>query len=375
MGLDKIVRLEALVGKGLLTKSETVDTLGRGLVLYNYTNACTYAGAWDEDTLNARGTIYDKATGEVVAQAFPKFFNLGENGLSQTECFQWDKPLGIFEKVDGSLGIVYPTGSGGRAVATRGSFHSDQAKRATLMLSKYNLAWVLSNITLLVEIVYPENRIMVDYKDREELVLLAAFDGTTELPWETVEVLSSMTGMPIAEVHEHQGTLQDILMACKEWKWNEREGWVIRFNDGQRVKIKCTDYLRVAKLKAHMGPLAVWEAMSVGKADEYLQALPEELRVEAESIYQTLDGQLDTLLQAVAGASVMVGIPSSGVSYPAERKEKAMAIQKISKECGIQGLQGVLLSLLGGTPVAKGLMRKIKPSGNVYVDVNSVIKG
>jgi RNA ligase len=374
MSLEKLKRLDELVSQRLLTKSETVDSSGRNLVLYNYTDACTYAKAWTEDTLNARGTIYSKATGELVAATFSKFFNLGENELSQRECFPWDKPWRAFEKVDGSLGTIYSTGDGGWAVATRGSFHSEQAKKATEMLSKYDLSHISACTSLVVEIVYPANRIMVDYKGVEVLVLLAAFNGDRELPWKTVKSLAEITGMGLPKTYDVMGLGE--LLAVKEYcKWNEWEGWVIRFDDGQRVKIKCTDYLRAAKLKAHMGPLAVWEAMSVGGIEKYLEALPEELREDAESVHRALEGQMDVLLAVVAGASVTLGIPLEGISDVAERKEKAMEIQNFARDRDIQGIQGVLLSLLSGKPVAPMLLKKLRPVGNAYVDVMDVVAG
>jgi RNA ligase len=84
----------------------------------------------------------------------------------------------VFDKMDGSLGILYPT-SQGMAVATRGSFTSEQALKATEILhekypewaqitydwfrSNFDANWYEVNYTDLVEIVYPENRIVVDY--------------------------------------------------------------------------------------------------------------------------------------------------------------------------------------------------------------------
>lgn len=77
------------------------------LILFNYTNQCTYDRAWDtEYTRNARGVIYDVFTGNLVAKPFPKFFNLGEMQETMLSNLP-NEPYKVFEKVDGSLGIIY----------------------------------------------------------------------------------------------------------------------------------------------------------------------------------------------------------------------------------------------------------------------------
>ena len=47
---------------------QVISPCGR-LILWNYTDLCTYERAWDEVTLNARGTVYEIETGKVIARA------------------------------------------------------------------------------------------------------------------------------------------------------------------------------------------------------------------------------------------------------------------------------------------------------------------
>src|ERR1700710_142802 len=91
----------------------------RPYVIYNYTEACQYAGAWTPVTLACRGLIVDIATDSVIARPFSKFFNHGE---ADAPSLRADAAVRVTDKADGSLGIIY-----GDAVATRGSFTSDQA--------------------------------------------------------------------------------------------------------------------------------------------------------------------------------------------------------------------------------------------------------
>ena len=71
-------------------------------------------------------------------------------------------------------------------MATRGSFESDQAIHATRRLNDYRFHRdTARRWTLLVEIVYPANRIVCDYTDRDGLIMLGAVrvrDGKTVGP-------------------------------------------------------------------------------------------------------------------------------------------------------------------------------------------------
>src|SRR5690606_37135186 len=76
------------------------------LAILNYTDQCQFDGHWNEVTMLARGLIYNRETGEVVARGLPKFFNWGdEKHASQLDP---DMPiLSAHDKIDGSLGIGY----------------------------------------------------------------------------------------------------------------------------------------------------------------------------------------------------------------------------------------------------------------------------
>ena len=144
------------------------------LVLYNYTDKCTYEKKWNKHTLNSRGTVYEISTGNRIACAFPKFFNFGELAVSRQRNLLKQREFTAFEKFDGSCGIIYFY-NGKWNVNTRGSFISDQAIKAEEMLGNYYIESLNKDITYIVEIIYPENRIIVDYKSEEKLVILAAF--------------------------------------------------------------------------------------------------------------------------------------------------------------------------------------------------------
>lgn len=146
------------------------------LYIYNYSPKAQYDRLWNDWTLACRGLIMN-ALYEVVARPFHKFFNLEET----ENLILPDEPFEVYEKMDGSLGILY-WADGKPAIATRGSFTSEQAIVATELLhTKYanSLEHLDPTKTYLFEIIYPENRIVIDYGDARKLVLLAVIDTKT----------------------------------------------------------------------------------------------------------------------------------------------------------------------------------------------------
>lgn len=147
--------------------------------IYNYTQKAQFDKVWNEVTIACRGLILDES-GKVIARPFDKFFNSEEtpDKIPQNTTFK------AYDKMDGSLGILYELPDKTPAIATRGSFLSEQALRGTTIfmesLDKLDRNWHrlfnVEKMTYLFEIIYPENRIVVDYKGARKLVFLGARD-------------------------------------------------------------------------------------------------------------------------------------------------------------------------------------------------------
>jgi RNA ligase len=126
------------------------------LTIWNYTERVQYENLWDDITLMCRGLVTDNE-GNIVARPFRKFFNIEENKHTPTRDFD------VYEKMDGSLGIFFYY-KGEPVFATRGSFTSEQAIKGKEILNKYNWEYgTYEGYTYLFEIIYPENKIVVDY--------------------------------------------------------------------------------------------------------------------------------------------------------------------------------------------------------------------
>lgn len=234
------------------------------LSIWNYSEKVQYDSLWDDITLSCRGLVTDDK-GNVVARPFRKFFNIEEGKHTPTEQFQ------VFEKMDGSLGILFFYGDEW-VFASRGSFTSDQAlKFKEIFTKKYKTSHLYTPNTYLFEIIYPENRIVVDYGNIEDVVMLGEINTESgdELD------LNHYTNSIFNVVKEYNG-IKDY-SSLKSLVDNNAEGFVVRFSNGDRMKIKGEEYLRLHRIMTNLSTTSVWEILSTnGKIDEFIKDVPDE---------------------------------------------------------------------------------------------------
>lgn len=334
-------RLPSLVEEGLLSCREHP---GQPLFIYNYTARCQYERAWTTETLACRGLVLD-ADGHVLARPFRKFFNIGEETPETVAPVPVGSDYLVSEKLDGSLGIAYRDPITGQiAIATRGAFASEQALWAT--------EWWQDNArgveipdgeTWLFEIIYPDNRIVVNYGDRAELVLLAVIDNATG----------------------HDRALPEHWPGAMARRWNDSaveelidgvdepqnfEGFVLYYpTTGQRAKVKLDEYVRLHRLLTHCSSKAIWELLASGQGlGEMLDHVPDEF-------FAWVRGQEAELLASYAEIERDCTEQFDRLAVADDRKASAAAFTK-------QAHPAVLFRMLDGKDYAPIIWKAIKPT-------------
>ncbi len=258
------------------------------LRILNYADKCQYEPRWNEVTRKTRGLIYNYDTLEVLARPFEKFFNYGQEAGVQ---FDLDAPiLGAFDKLDGSLGVSYVLPDGRVQIATRGSFESDQAIHANQILE--NEPWlqqlILDDVarghTTLWEIVYPENRIVVDYGDKDQLMRL----GSVNVDTGEFE--------PNYGLHIQSKTLREVLSLPER---DNAEGLVVWIDNKTAVKIKQQDYIELHRIVSSLSQKEVWRQLSAGTYDDFVVKLPDEFYGWADGVAKELNAQFKEVHNSV----------------------------------------------------------------------------
>lgn len=279
-------RLQAVVDEGLVT-----DRRHGGLRILNYTNKATYSEAWDEVTTLCRGLVVDDQ-GEVVARPFPKFFGVQE---PHAPAIPDGCAMHVTEKLDGSLGIAYRH-DGQTWITTRGRLDSPQGRQGTeIWRERYASVRFGPDVTPLFEVIYPENRVLVDYGTTRDLVLLAVIDIATgaDLPLDAIDWPG-----PVAAVRRF-GSVDEIIAGAEEDSDDAlTEGFVARFDTGGdgphlRVKVKSGRYVDLHRLKYGLNARRVWavaavEAMSAHSGDH--RAIASRLKLNPDEVLSRLHG-------------------------------------------------------------------------------------
>lgn len=316
------------------------------LLIWNYTQRCQFDRIWDEITMQCRGLITDR-DGRVRARPFKKFFNFGEHEGSDSLSLDGAT---ITEKLDGSLGVMYFDGEK-YALATRGSFYSDQAIKGTEMLQelieKYGDAWIRDDITYLFEIIYAQNRIVVKY-DKEWLALLTAFHNTTgdEIPHEQ---------LPLEDIRVPRYDNFNDFKELYSLESDNSEGLVVRFADGLRLKVKWDEYVRLHRIVTGVSAKSIWECLANGDGlDEILDRVPDEFFEWVQEVKGNLEREYEN--QLFAGNVVYKWVKDLPT-----RKDQAIKLQEITDN---RISRSIAFALLDGKDdkIPSIIWKAIKPS-------------
>jgi len=242
------------------------------LTIWNYSEKVQYDNLWDDITTQTRGLVTDDK-GNIVARPFKKFFNDSEKKHTPTPDFD------VYEKMDGSLGILFHY-EGEWVLATRGSFTSDQAVKGFEMLQKYDYQKLHKDYTYLFEIIYDYNRIVVKY-DYEDLVLLGMIDTKTGYEVDLygegndVRLKNLISNLGFKVVRKYDGINDYSIL--KGMIKDDEEGFVVKFSNGDRMKVKGEEYMKLHKLITSVSTTAIWEMLSEGRdVLELLKEVPDE---------------------------------------------------------------------------------------------------
>ena len=321
------------------------------LWILNYSKKTQTERRWNDATEKCRGLIVKAAwwsgAMEVIARPFEKFYNLSEHPEG---AFNLDAPVWATDKADGSLSILYPSPDGNWAIATRGSFTSEQAVEGTKMLRE-RIAEGFSpreGVTYLFEVIYPENRIVLDYGSERKLVLLDALvtDSVDRLPAGEA-FIEACDWFERAE--GHRSTLRKLLESPDR---PNAEGYVAYTHDGRMVKVKQEDYVQKHRMISGLSEIAVWEAVRDGTIVQLANEVPEEIRPWLIDVWQRLNNEADKIRSDALNAATR----ARAITF-LSRRDLALWVKATSDE------PDLTFALLDGKDITPSILRRIRPKG------------
>jgi RNA ligase len=286
--MNLLETLERYYNEGWLIKQTHTEL---PLTIWNYSQSTQYAGKWDEVTLMTRGLVTDNETGEIVGRPFKKFFNQDQNKHTPTKDFE------VYSKEDGSLIIAFQY-KGKWVIASRGSFTSEQAIAAEKLFYKleYHQKFDNEEYTHLFEYCSDWNRIVVKY-DTERLILLGMVENKTGDDL-NIDILASnffQKEMGFVDIVKKYDGITDYT-TLKGMVGDNEEGFVIRFSNGDRCKIKGEEYLRLHRIMTNISTVSIWETLSSGGSmEDILKDVPDEFFDKVTEVIKDLLIRFDNI--------------------------------------------------------------------------------
>ncbi len=296
--------------------------------------------------LECRGLKFSKE-GQLLARPFHKFFNLGER--EQPADVDWSRPHVVLDKLDGSM--VHPCIVNGELVFMTRMGVTEQARLALSYADQRVLDLAQATLdagqTAMFEFTSPMNRVVIAY-DQPEITLLAARENRTGryLTSDELGQLAERFGVqmvrPVAS-----GSTRDFVQLAREEAG--KEGYVIAFEDGHRLKLKTAYYaLRHKALSDISLEKNVLEWVANDAVDDIVPLLSPEAAGKLVTYRDRVMAALNRNLVALNGfVEAHRGI---------ERREFAEAVKaKVD-----QRLQAVAFQLLDGREGVEALKKELR---------------
>lgn len=244
-----------------------------------------------------RGITFDNATGRVIARKFHKFFNLGERPECDIGTFvNYNARHHIAEKLDGSMITPVPiANSSGQEGMMHIEWHTKMGKTTVAdqvlpyvdenpQYHKLALVCAMEGFTPIFEWCSPQQRIVVNHKE-DQLILTAIRNNETGEYHnrQQLEVVAEAWGLPLVKTFD-RGNIEDFVQHTRNL--TDKEGYVITFNDGHKIKLKSDWYVMLHKTKDKISHERYVVELIINEAiDDILPVLQEEDREMVEKYF------------------------------------------------------------------------------------------
>lgn len=259
------------------------------LIVWNYSVKTTYEGFWNTTTLMCRSLVTD-SNGIIISRGFGKFFNFEE--IVHSFPIDKFKDAKFYEKVDGSyIGIFWYIDKW--IARSKGSFTTIQAEKALEHFKSFeNVEQTFKKgLTHNFEVIYPNNRIVVDYGVKDTIVYLATTDnkGNSFVLDKLPNNVEKAKSFDITFDYDKIKAMDD----------GVNEGLVGVTKDGMRFKIKYATYVTNHGIITNTTSYDIWRGMKDGTIDELVALIPDEcygfvkkVRTEVQENYDIIINEI-----------------------------------------------------------------------------------
>lgn len=349
---------------------DTTSSMQSKFRIFSYYIA-SYSEWLKPDALECRGIMFELDDNNnpirIAARPPKKFFNLFENPF--TEDVKDDQVGLAFKKEDGSL-ISSFIDKGEVFLKSKGSLFSQQVLDAQKWLYDERrkpllecLKWYAENgITINMEWVSPDNRVVLTYEE-PRLIILNARNNITGEYIDLEDLVKDQTiNQYMVDNHPFE-TINELIEEVQELK--DQEGYVVYDSKGAEpvFKIKCPWYVHLHSVKSSVSSdKNLWEAVAEGVSDD-IKALFETDKASLDRI-----AKFESIYKKQFSFVYKTAIDIYNKLRGNSRKDYAIESQSILNEIGYPQLFNIVMRLYLNGP-DESIVDLIKDHLVKFIDV------
>lgn len=326
--IQHIDELKAKVGHQPEIRFMT-NEFGFTIVCYVVSTGETFTSENKEWARECRGITF-APDGKIASRPLHKFFNIGELPETQAAEVKGKKIARLMDKRDGSM--VHPVMVEGKVLLkTKKSFTSDVALLATQLLYLPKNARILDfcermisvGMTPIFEYTSPKSRIVLPY-EQDELRLLHIRNNYNGEYVEKLKDSMNLLGypdVPIVDEYDAESLDVDSLLKSLETEEN-KEGYILMFDDGNMVKGKTAWYLQLHRTIVFVRERDIAEMVVNETVDDYKSYLA----ISGKTLDKVIEIE-HRVLEEIRKIEQQVDEAFSLIKHMTDRKEAALSIK------------------------------------------------
>lgn len=257
---------------------------GYTIVNYNVVTPTTFPDLDDPSGAirrECRGIVFSNDDGRILRRPLHKFFNCGERDETRPELIDLSRPHHLLDKVDGSF--IAPFNNDGRIIwGTKMCAQEFHDRVADFVDDRYHdlvLDLLGHGQTPIFEWCSRSSRVVIDHPE-DKLILLAVrgVHSGAYLGVEGLNTLGRSYDVPVVGSHGFRTDVGELLKETKGL--TDTEGFVVRFSDGEMLKVKTDWYLQIHRARESiLQDRNVVQMMLDGTVDDVRAHLPDDEKI------------------------------------------------------------------------------------------------
>lgn len=325
---------------------------------------------WTKENDINRSALYDKE-GNPVSLSFRKFFNWDERPDIYPAPNKLDGAK-LMEKLDGST-LIFSRYKGNTVIRTRGT--SDARKQENgheidYLIEKYSKFYQFleahdtTNVSYVFEWLSPTNRIVLNYGDEPDMVLIAVIfhNDYSMMTQEGVDTVATQLQLRRPKLYSYD-SVEEMKQSVEALR--DKEGLCVYYDNDQHIrKVKAAQYLYLHRAKSEISSVEtvidVYIDLFMTKQDavtytEFFEYLTNKFDYEIATMAQ---GHASRICDAMKEVKLIMNALTK-CANDCKGLARKDAAAKILQAYGTTGRSSIVFKMLDGKPVVADDWRKL----------------